>query len=86
VPQALALINGPVLDALTNPVSKLSESLQTASTTEEKVEMLYEALLSRAPTGDEKAIVNQVVTERGEKAVADVLHALITGSQFLFVQ
>jgi hypothetical protein len=86
VPQALALINGPVLDALTSPVSKLSESLQTASTTEEKIEMLYEALLSRAPTGDEKAIANQVVTERGEKAVADVLHALITGSQFLFVQ
>ena len=86
VPQALALINGPVLDALTSPGSKLSQSLQTATTTEEKLEAVYEALLSRAPSADEKAVLKQVSTERGEKAVADVLHALITGSQFLFVQ
>lgn len=86
VPQALALINGPVLDALTSPVSKLSQSLQTASTTEEKLETVYAALLSRAPTADEKAVLNQVTSERGEKAVGDVLHALVTGAQFLFVQ
>ncbi len=86
VPQALALINGPVLDALTSPASKLSESLQTVSTTEEKLETVYEALLSRAPSTDEKAVLKQVSSERGEKAVGDVLHALITGAQFLFVQ
>lgn len=86
VPQALALINGPVLDALTSPVSKLSQSLQTASTTEEKLETVYTALLSREPTADEKAVLKQVTTERGEKAVGDVLHALVTGAQFLFVQ
>jgi hypothetical protein len=86
VPQALALINGPVLDALTSPASKLSQSLQGAATAEGKLETVYEALLSRAPTADEKAVLKQVSIERGEKAVGDVLHALITGAQFLFVQ
>jgi len=86
VPQALALINGPVLDALTSPVSKLSQSLQGASTTDEKLETVYTALLSREPTADEKAVLKQVTSERGEKAVGDVLHALVTGAQFLFVQ
>jgi len=86
VPQALALLNGPLLDALTSPGSKLSESLQSVSTTQGKLTTVYEALLSRAPTADEQAVLNQVATERGEQAVGDVLHALITGAQFLFVQ
>jgi hypothetical protein len=67
VPQALALINGPVLDALTSPASKLSQSLQGAATAEGKLETVYEALLSRAPTADEKAVLKQVSIERGEK-------------------
>jgi hypothetical protein len=86
VPQALALINGPVFDALTSPASKLSQSLQAAASTDEKLETVYTALLSRAPTADEKAVLRQVTSERGEKALGDVLHALVTGAQFLFVQ
>jgi hypothetical protein len=86
VPQALALITGPVFDALTSPASKLSQSLQAAASTDEKLETVYTALLSRAPTADEKAVLRQVTSERGEKALGDVLHALVTGAQFLFVQ
>lgn len=86
VPQALALLNGPLLDALTSPVSKLSECLRGAATLDERLETVYEALLSRAPDAHEKAVLKQAAIERGEKAVGDVIHALITGAQFLFVQ
>ncbi|MFC5455875.1 DUF1549 domain-containing protein [Prosthecobacter fluviatilis] len=86
VPQALTLLNGPAADVLSNPASKLNQAIAHASSPAQKIDTLYHALLSRAPTASEKAILDTVIKERGDKAVADVTHALITGSQFLFVQ
>ena len=84
--QALALLNGPVTDILASPASKLNEALQNAPNTPQKLETLYLALLGRKPNADEKSVLDSVARERGEKAITDVTHALITGSQFLFVQ
>ncbi len=86
VPQALTLLNGPVADILNSPASQLNQELAKAQTTPQKLETIYLAFLGRHPNNDEKAILDQVARERGDKAVADVTHALITGSQFLFVQ
>jgi hypothetical protein len=86
VPQALTLLNGPAADVINNPASKLNQAIAKAGSPSDKIATLYQALLSRAPTADEQAILNGVIKERGDKAVADVTHALITGSQFLFVQ
>jgi hypothetical protein len=86
VPQALTLLNGPVADILSSPASKLNQDLEKAANTAQKLETLYLALLGRKPSAEEKAILDSVSLERGEKAVTDVTHALITGSQFLFVQ
>lgn len=86
VPQALTLLNGPAADVINNPASKLNQAIAKAGSPSDKIATLYQALLSRAPTANEQAILNGVIKERGDKAVADVTHALITGSQFLFVQ
>lgn len=86
VPQALTLLNGPVADILNSPVSKLHQDIEKAPDMPAKLETLYIALLGRKPNADEKGILGAVARERGDKAVADVTHALITGSQFLFVQ
>jgi len=86
VPQALTLLNGPAADVINNPASKLNQAIAKAGSPSDKITTLYQALLSRAPTANEQAILNGVIKERGDKAVADVTHALITGSQFLFVQ
>ena len=86
VPQALTLLNGPVADILSSPASKLNQDLEKAPSTPQKLETLYLALLGRKPSADEKGVLESVARERGDKAVADVTHALITGSQFLFVQ
>lgn len=86
VPQALTLLNGPVADILNSPASQLNQELAKAQTTPQKLETIYLAFLGRHPNRDEKAILDQVARERGDKAVTDVTHALITGSQFLFVQ
>ena len=86
VPQALALLNGPVSEVLNNPLSRLRQDLSKVQSVPEKVDLLYLSLLGRKPVGEEKMILNKVIMERGDKAVADVTHALVTGSQFLFVQ
>lgn len=86
VPQALTLLNGPAADVLNNPGSKLNQDLAKAGTPVQKIDTLYLALLGRHPTSNESAVLDGVIQERGDKAVADVTHALITGSQFLFVQ
>ncbi|HEY1083627.1 MAG TPA: DUF1549 domain-containing protein [Prosthecobacter sp.] len=86
VPQALTLLNGPLIQNLASPASKLSQQLDKAGSSDQKLALVYEALLSRRPTNNERAVLSQVAHERGDKAVEDVMHALITGSQFLFIQ
>lgn len=86
VPQALTLLNGPLVETLTSPLSLLNQQLAKAGTPEQKVTLLYEALLSRRPTNNERAMLDGVVRERGDKALGDITHALLTGSQFLFIQ
>jgi len=86
VPQALALLNGPAADALVNPLSHLRQEINKAQTPTEKLDLLYVAFLSRHPTRDERMVLDQVAHDRGDKAVNDVAHALLTGAQFLFIQ
>ncbi|SKA92754.1 Protein of unknown function [Prosthecobacter debontii] len=86
VPQALTMLNGPVVESLTSPLSLLSQHLDKAPSPEQKGALLYEALLSRRPTQEENTVLTEVFHDRGDKAVDDITHALITGSQFLFIQ
>jgi hypothetical protein len=86
VPQALAMLNGPVSQALSNPTSRLSAAMAKAGSTDEKVDAVYMSLLSRMPTAQEKEVLHQVIADRGDKAPADIVHALLTGSQFLYIQ
>jgi hypothetical protein len=86
VPQALTLLNGPASEVLNNPASKLSADLKKAGSPQQQMDLLYLSFLSRMPTNNERAVLNQVIHERGEKATDDVAHALLTGSQFLFIQ
>jgi hypothetical protein len=86
VPQALTLLNGPIVQAVTSPVSNLSLHLQKAGGPEQKLSLLYTALLSRRPTQEERTLLSTTLHERGNQAVDDVTHALLTSSQFLFVQ
>ncbi len=86
VPQALALLNGPAVEILTSPGSLLQEQVAEASGPAAQVEKVYRAFFSRAPTKAEKDILSEVIRERGDRAVEDVIHALLTSSQFLFIQ
>lgn len=86
VPQALALLNGPVADALVNDNSAFSQEVERAKTVQAKMDTIFLGLLSRVPTADEKKIIAGVMNERGESAKADVVHALLNTGEFLFVK
>lgn len=86
VPQALALLNGPVADALVNDNSAFSRDVAKADKIEGKMDAIFLGLLSRYPTADEKNIIASVMSERGENAKADVVHALLNTGEFLFVK
>ena len=86
VPQALALLNGPVADALLNDVSDFSQHVNSAATNEAKMDTIFLGLLSRFPSAAEREILTSVMTDRAETAKADVVHALLNTGEFLFVK
>lgn len=86
VPQALNLMNGPVASALIQPTSVLAQNVSKPARIEEKIDTVYLSLLSRRPTNNERQLLMQVANQRGDKAVADMVHALLNTGEFLFVR
>ncbi|WP_051946195.1 DUF1549 domain-containing protein [Verrucomicrobium sp. BvORR106] len=86
VPQALALLNGPTSEVLNSPVSRLRQDVEKATSPQAKIDAIYLACLSRLPSNNERTMLNDVIHERGDRAYGDVIQALLTGSQFVFVQ
>ncbi len=86
VPQALHLMNGPVPAALLAPGTEFSRHLAAAARPDEKMETIYLSLLTRRPTNNERQMLGKVIAERGDKAVADVVHSLLNTGEFLFVR
>ncbi len=85
VPQALGLLNGSMADAIFSPGSHFREEVHNASTHDQATQ-IYLGLLSRHPTADESKLIASIQAERGDKAMSDLVRALLNTSQFLFVQ
>lgn len=87
IPQALALMNGPLTRLLTDP----QQSPALAAIAEapflndrEKVETLFLATLSRPPRpGELQTFLAHVEKAPGAKALSDVLWALINSAEFM---
>ena len=86
VPQALNLMNGPVAAALLKPGTAFQCQLDAIARPEDQLASIYLALLSRRPTHNERHLLSQVLKERGDQAVEDVVHALLNTGEFLYVR
>jgi hypothetical protein len=86
VPQALSMLNGPVAAAIIDPGSSFGACLAKAKESPEQVNAIYLGLLSRYPTESERRVLDEVVAQRGDKAKADIIHALLNTGEFLFVK
>ena len=86
VPQALYLLNSPLNVAIENPNSVLGEQLYSLVRPEDKIELVYRAMLSRKPTGKE---IKRIITDyekHGEETIGDLVWALLNSRQFIFIQ
>mgnify|MGYP000853282802 CR=1 FL=1 len=86
VPQALHLLNGTIIEALTNPYAEFGRRMDAVGSPEEKVRMIFQAMLTRQPTEREMALARDEVEASGEIAYEGLVWALLNTRQFLFVQ
>lgn len=86
VPQALNLLNGQMVEALTNKFAVFGSRLHAAGSPEEKTRMIFQAMLTREPTDHEIELVRNEIESHGDQAFEGVVWALLNTQQFLFVQ
>jgi len=86
VPQALSLLNGSIVEALTNQYAVFGSRVHEAGTPEEKIEMIFQAMLTREPTDREMDIAKAEIEAKGDDAYEGIVWALLNTRQFIFVQ
>ncbi|MES2595335.1 MAG: DUF1549 domain-containing protein [Verrucomicrobiota bacterium] len=83
---SLALMNGELTEEILDKASWLQRSLaQPKASNEERIRLLYRAVLVRAPAEDELAEVT-ALTQGSPQAEHDILWALLNSPEFLFIQ
>ncbi len=86
VPQALNLLNGTISEALTNRFAVFGSRLHEAGDPEQKTKMIFQAMLSRQPTGFEMELAREEIAKFGDAAYEGIVWSLLNTQQFLFVQ
>ncbi len=86
VPQALNLLNGSIVEALTNPFATFGRRLHEAGNEEEKIRMIFQAMLTREPNERELELARAEIAAEGENGYSGVVWALLNTQQFIFVQ
>ena len=86
VPQALNLLNGTIVEALTNQYAVFGSRLHEAGTPEEKTRLIFQAMLTREPTDREMDIAKSEIESKGDEAYESIVWALLNTQQFIFVQ
>lgn len=83
MPQALVLMNSPLISQILTRRTQLGFGLARAKTPEEQAEVVYLTLLSRRPTATELSTWRQAQAA-GLDSIEDLVFALVNSRQFLF--
>jgi len=86
VPQSLYLLNSPLAVAIHNRNSVLGSQLEQTHSTEEKIAVVYRAMLTREPTERETARILADYEQYGDETLEDLVWAILNSRQFLFIQ
>jgi hypothetical protein len=82
IPQALLLMNSPVLEDILSPQSVLMCALPQKAATASQTEAIFLTLLSRRPTLAESSALQRSGLNRPD----DLIRALLNTQQFIFIQ
>jgi len=85
VPQALAMMNGQLMPQILNRHSQLMLTVSKAQYPDDKVDAIYQTILSRKPAAREKEVWLKVQDE-GLSSYEDLVFALLNTQQFIFIQ
>lgn len=85
VPQALAMMNGQLMPQILSRHSQLMLTVSKAQYPDDKVEAIYQTVLSRKPTAKEKEVWLKAQDE-GLTDIQDLVYALLNTQQFIFIQ
>ncbi len=86
IPQALNLLNGPMIEALTNRFAVFGRRLDSAESSDEKIEIIFRAMLTRKATERELALARNEIEIQGEDGYESLVWAILNTRQFLFVE
>jgi hypothetical protein len=86
ITQALALLNGNLSNALAHPYSVVRQNLAKAETAPEGLDVVFQTMLSRKPTAQERKLLQPIVQKEGVVGANRVIWTLMNTRQFLFVQ
>ena len=86
VPQALMLLNGPMLEYLKNGRSELASALRDARTKEEKLDLLFLGFMTREPRTEEKEWLMSEWNQEGDSYMQKVAWMLLNAREFSFIQ
>lgn len=87
ITQALALLNGPVTNAITHRYSVLGRDLARVKTLGERVDAIFLAMLNRRATAEEQALLKQAWNESdGAASLQGLVWTVLNMREFLFIQ
>ena len=86
VPQALYLLNSPLNIAIHNSNSILGGKLASLQKPKDKINLVYQSMLTRKPTQPEMERILTNYQTYGEETIEDLVWALLNSRQFIFIQ
>ena len=81
-PQALTLLNGPILDEIVREGSPLANAWSSA---DDKIAAVYRGVLSREPTDQERSLVSESIDITKPEGFTDLTWSLLNSREFIFI-
>mgnify|MGYP003393692891 CR=1 FL=1 len=86
LPQVLSLLNGQLTTNFIIKNSYIKRQVNRVKEIEDKIEYLYQVILTRAPSKTEKQIALTYLTKNDKTGIEDMIWALVNSREFLFIQ
>lgn len=80
------MLNGPIVEALTNPFAVFGSRVHQADDAKEKIDLIFQAVLTREPNGIERQLALSEIEQHGDSAYESIVWALLNTQQFMFIQ
>jgi len=86
VPQILTMFNGPISHKLLYEGTVIYDEVASASTINDKIEVIFLSILNRPPTRLDKRLALSEIEAQGAAGVGNLIWSLLNTREFMFIQ